>query len=349
MSEAGAVAVPADPGTVPAGPRSRLRAVAAFKPAYLIHGDDHGRISERRAKLRAIAEAESGTGGVEVFEADAATPETVGLALNAMTFSMGRRFLIVDGTERWKDAEVEAQLAPCLAAMAPDTTVAFFAREEGRTKVSPKLTAAVKKAGGDVDAENMLRAKELPRWVVAEGDRLGIRLQGAAAKALVAQVGERQQRLLRELEKLALEHGQGATIGVEEVEGAAALSAERQIWGLVDALVARDRAHATRAFLELRAQGEALQRLIPSMAKRLRDVLAIATRLEAGESPAEVKAALRMPSWAADRRLKEARATDAEALRRALEELAELELATRGNSELADDTAALRAIDAMVA
>jgi DNA polymerase III subunit delta len=328
---------------------TRLGAVALFKPAYLIHGDDHGRLSERRAKLRAIAEAESGTGGVEVFEADAATPETVGLALNAMTFSMGRRFLIVDGAERWKDAEIEAQLAPCLAAMAPDTTVAFFAREEGRTKVSPKLAAAVKKAGGDVDAENMLRAKELPRWVVAEGDRLGIRLQGAAAKALVAQVGERQQRLLRELEKLALEYGRGATIGVEEVEGAAALSAERQIWGLVDALVARDRAHATRAFLELRAQGEALQRLIPSMAKRLRDVLAIATRLEAGESPAEVKAALRMPSWAADRRLKEARATDAEALRRALEELSELELATRGNSELADDTAALRAIDAMVA
>jgi len=323
--------------------------VATFKPAYLIHGDDHGRISERRARLRAIAEAESGTGGVEVFEGDAATPEAIGLALNAMTFAMGRRFLIVDGAEGWKDAEVEAQLGPSLAAMPPDTTVAFFAREEGRTKAPAKLAAAVKKAGGDVVAENTLRAKELPRWVIAEGERLGIRIEGAAAQALVVQVGERQQRLLRELEKLALEHGAGATIGVEEVEGAAALSAERQVWGLVDALVARDRAHATRAFLELRAQGEALQRLIPLMARRVRDVLAIATRLEAGESPAEIKAALKMPSWQADRRIKEARATDAEALRRALEELAELELATRGNSELADDTAAVRAIDAMVA
>jgi DNA polymerase-3 subunit delta len=323
--------------------------VATFKPAYLIHGDDHGRIAERRAKLRAIAEAESGTGGVEVFEGDDATPEAVGLALNAMTFAMGRRFLIVDGAERWKDADVEAQLAPCMAAIAPDTTVAFFAREEGRTKVSAKLAAAVKKAGGDVVAEKTLKARELPRWVVSEGERLGLRIEGAAAQALVAQVGERQQRLLRELEKLALEHGAGATIGVEEVEGAAAPSAERQVWGLVDALVARDPAHATRAFLELRAQGEALARLIPLMARRLRDVLAVAMRLEAGESPAQVKAALKMPSWAADRRLKEARATDAEALRRALEELAELELASRGNSELMEDTDALRAIDAMVA
>src|SRR3954451_20879317 len=89
-------------------PPPRLRRVATFKPAYLIHGDDHGRISERRARLRAIAEAGSGSGGVEVFEGDAATPETVALALSAMTFAMGRRFLIVDGAERWKDAEIEA-------------------------------------------------------------------------------------------------------------------------------------------------------------------------------------------------------------------------------------------------
>ena len=40
----------------------------SFKPAYLIHGDDHGRIAERRTRLRAIAEAESGAQGFEVFE-----------------------------------------------------------------------------------------------------------------------------------------------------------------------------------------------------------------------------------------------------------------------------------------
>ena len=90
----------------------RLGRVPAFKPAYLVHGDDHGRIGERRARLRAMAEAESGSGGVEVFEGDASTPEAIALALNAMTFAIGRRFLIVDGVERWKDAEVEATLAP---------------------------------------------------------------------------------------------------------------------------------------------------------------------------------------------------------------------------------------------
>jgi DNA polymerase-3 subunit delta len=325
------------------------RRVAAFKPAYLIHGDDHGRIGERRARLRTLAEAESGTGGVEVFEADGSTPEAVSLALNAMTFAMGRRFLVVDGVERWKDADVETQLAPTLAAMPPDTTVAFFAREDGRVKAPAKLVAAVKKAGGDVVAEATLKPRELPRWAVGEATKLGITLEGAAAQALIGHVGDRQQRLLRELEKLALEHGEGARVGVEEVDAAAAQSAERQVWGLVDALVARDRVAATRVFLELREQGETLPRLVPLMARRLRDVLAIATRLEQGESPAQVKDSLRMSAWAADRRIKEARATDTDALRRALEALAELEVASRGMSELGDDTEALRAIATIAA
>jgi DNA polymerase-3 subunit delta len=323
--------------------------VPSFKPAYLIHGDDHGRIAERRARLRALAEAESGTGGVELFEGDAATAEAVSLALSSMTFAIGRRFLIVDGVERWKDAEIAEVIRPSLAAMAPDTTVAFFAREDGRQKAPAKLATAVQQAGGDVSEESALKAKELPRWAVAEATKLGIHLDGAAAQALMAQVGERQQRLLRELEKLRLEHGEGARIGVEEVEAVAAPSAERQVWGLVDALVARDVAGATRAFLELRAQGEDIARLTPLMARRLRDVLAIAARLDAGESPAQVKASAKMPPWMADRRLREARSTDAQTLRRALEALAQLELDSRGSSELADDTAAVRAIDAIAA
>jgi DNA polymerase III subunit delta len=327
----------------------RLVTVPAFKPAYLVHGDDHGRIGERRARLRALAESESGSGGVEVLEGDGSTPEAVALALNAMTFAVGRRFVIVDGVERWKAAEVASTLAPVLADAPPDTTVAFFGREDGRVKVPAELAAAVKKAGGDVAVENTLKAKEIPRWLVGEAARLGLKLEGAAAQALVASVGDRQQRLLRELEKLALEHGEGAHLGVEEVEAVAAPSAEHEVWGLVDALVARDRRAATRAFLELRAQGETLPRLVPLMARRVRDVLAVATRLEAGESPAQVKSSLRMSPWAADRRIKEARATDVEALRRALEALSALELASRGQSELSDDTEALRAIDAIAA
>lgn len=318
--------------------------MADLKPAYLIHGDDHGRIGERRVGLRALAERESGAGGLECLEGDGATPAAVAYALGAMTFAIGRRFIIVDGVERWKDADVKAHVAPALQTIAPDTTIAFFAREEGRSKVSAALAEAVERAGGSIAAERTLKARELPRWLQGEASRLGARLDRDAAQALVGQVGDRQQRLVREVEKLAIEHGPGARIGAEEVEGAAAHSAERQVWGLVDAVVAGDGEAATRAYLALQAQGESVTRLVGLLARRVRDVLEIALRLEAGEAPAEIKRSMRGSPWAADRRIGEARDADADRLRRALEALADLELATHGATELSDPTEAIRAI-----
>lgn len=315
-----------------------------FKPAYLIHGDDHGRITERRAALRALAERESGSNGVECFEGDHSAPDVVAGALAAMTFAIGRRFLIVDGVERWKDNDIATHLLPSIAGIEPETTIAFFAREEGRYKVSDKLVKAVEKAGGSVAVERTLRAKELPKWLQGEAKRIGVTLDRDGAQALVAHVGERQQRLLRELEKLALEFGPGARIGAEEVDGAAAHSAEQQVWGLVDTLVAGDGAATMRAYLELAAQGESLARLVPLLARRVREVLTIAQRLEAGENPQQIKASMKGSPWALDRRIAEARRSDVGRLSRTIEVLADLELASRGASELSDPTAAIRAL-----
>jgi len=318
--------------------------VPELKPAYLIHGDDHGRVGERRAGLRALAERESGTGGLESFEGDAATPEAVAGALAAMTFAIGRRFIIVDGVERWKDADVKTHVAPALEAIAPDTTIAFFGREEGRFKVSAALSEAVERAGGNVAVERTLKTRELPKWLQGEASKLGVQLDRDAAQALVGQVGDRQQRLVREVEKLAIELGPGARIGAEQVEAAAAHSAERQVWGLVDAVVAGDGEAATRAYIALQAQGESVTRLVGLLGRRVRDVLEIALRLEAGENPAEIKKAIKGSPWAAERRISEARRADPERLRRALEALADLELATHGDTELSDPTEAVRAI-----
>jgi hypothetical protein len=72
--------------------------------------------------------------------------------------------------------------------------------------------------------------------------------------------------------------------------------------------------------------------------------MAIATRLEAGDSAAQIKAGMKGSPWAADRRIAEARRSDADRLSRALETLADLELAAHGASELSDGTEAIRAI-----
>jgi DNA polymerase-3 subunit delta len=325
--------------------------VPEFKPAYLVHGDDHGRIAERRARLRALAEADSGANGVELFEGDASTPEALAAALSAMTFAIGRRFIIADGVERWKEKELEPVIA-ALADVPPETTVALFAREDSRAKAPKALHDAVKKAGGDVSAEESVKPWELPKWVIARGRELGVALDSDAARALIRHVGDRQQRLLRELEKLALEAGEGARLDAAEVEELTAPSAERKAWSLADALLGGDPVAATRVYLALRAQGERVPGLLYWMTQRLRQAHEVAVALDAGEAPAQVRRRLRMPQRAAEQLLGDARRAGSEALRRAIEELADLELASRGGGGkggVGEDTATLLAIQRIAA
>jgi DNA polymerase III subunit delta len=316
-----------------------------FKPAYLIHGDDHGRIAERRRRLRALAEAESGAQGIEVFEGEAANPEAVAGALNALTFALGRRFIVVDGVERWTDRQLEP-LEGALGSIPPDTTVAFFAREEGRSKAPQKLHDAVRSAGGDISAEETLKPWELPRWVIAQARELGLQLEPDTARALIAHVGDRQQRLLRELEKLALYGGHGARVDAAMVDELTAPSAEHKAWSLADAIVSGDVEAATRLYLTLRSQGERLSGLLYWMSQRVRTAHQVAIALEAGQPAAQIKRELRMPSRAADRLIADAGRTGSESLQRTIEQLAELELASRGGGPggAGEDTAALLAI-----
>jgi DNA polymerase-3 subunit delta len=364
--------------------------MADLKPAYLIHGDDHGAIAERRARLRALAESEGGgAAGVDLLEGEAGAPAQVAQALAAMTLAVGRRVILVEGVERWRQADVEGDLALAISEMPPDTTLALFAREEGRTKAPAAVHEAVRRAGGQVVAQMTVKPWELAKWVRGQATRMGLTLDDAAAKALIGQVGERQQRLLRELEKLALSTAEvggerdssgpaaessgpaggpsermgesrgtpSRRVGVEEIERLAAHSAERRAFSLADALLAGDARGATLSYLRLRQQGERLAGLSYLMAQRLREGLAIAVRLGAGESVAEVRRGLRMPPRAAERFVADVARTDPDRLRRALCALAELELDSRGGAVLAarrsplaalgEDTLVLRAIEAI--
>ncbi len=323
--------------------------MASFKPAYLIHGDDHGRIAERRARLRELAESTGGAQGLELFEGDQATPDSVAVALNSMTFAIGRRFLIVDGVERWKDKEMDA-LTASLAAIDSDTTVSFFAREDGRLKAPKRLHQAVTKAGGDIAAEQSVKPWELPKWAVAQAKQLGLVLTPDAARMLIAHVGERQQRLLRELEKLALELDQvpqtPAHIDADTVLELTAASAERRAWALADALLSGSTEAAVRTLLQMRAQGERVPGLIYWMSSRVRQAHRIALALDRGESQAQVKSSLRMPPSAADRLIADARRMGAERLRHAIELIADLELSSHGGGQggASEDTDALLTI-----
>ena len=182
----------------------------------------------------------------------------------------------------------------------------------------------------------------------------GSPLDPEAARALIRHVGDRQQRLQRELEKLALgiDDPEPVTIlEAAEITALSASSAERKAWAVADALVAGDRQAAIRAYLALREHGERVSGLLYWISQRLRTAHEIAVALDAGEPPAQIKRRLRMPSRAADKLIADARGAGSERLRLAICEIADLELASRGGGSggAGEDTAALLAIAAIAA
>ena len=254
--------------------------------------------------------------------------------------------------ERWKEKELDPLIAS-LKEVPPDTTVTFFAREDGRFKASKRLHDAVKKLGGDIALEAAVKPWELPRWVVARGRELGLEVSADASRALVALVGERQQRLLRELEKMDLDlrtpdMGPRESISVdsETVAELCADSGELKVWTLADQLLSGDPARATSVFLELRGQGDRLGSMMFSLSSRLRDAHRVAAALERGASASEAKQGLRMPPRAQDQLLKDARRMGAERLRAAVAIVADLEAASHGGGvgAASEDTRALLAI-----
>jgi DNA polymerase-3 subunit delta len=310
--------------------------VADLKPAYLICGDDDAKIDAWRARVRRRAEAEGGPGALETFDARSQGPDEVAAALAAMTFASGTRYLLADGVETWKAGELE-RLEADLAAMPPDTVLVLI----GRGKVPARLVKAVEKAGGEHREYSAPKPWELPKWVRERAQEEGLELDSDASKALVALVGARQQRLAREIEKLAITAHPATRLGAEEVERLAAGEAGGGAYDLADALVARDEPAALSLAEDLTARGEAPGRLLYPIVRRLRDVHRAAELLEAGLPDKAVAAELKMPPWAAKRTIAQAKKADRDQLARALIEFADLEVELRGggDDQLDEETA----------
>ncbi|HWO84119.1 MAG TPA: DNA polymerase III subunit delta [Solirubrobacterales bacterium] len=309
-----------------------------MKPLYLIAGSDGAKIDATRARLRARAEREGGAAALEVFEAaeGRGMPDHDALltAIPAMSLMDSRRYLLADGIERWRDKQLEPVVA-ALADLPPDLTLVLICRD----KPAAKLLKAVKAAGGEVHEFEAPKAREMPRVLIGEAQRLGFRLDAAAARMLVDRMGVNPVRLRNELERLALWAGDGGEVGVAELTEMIADTSEAAVWTLSDALIESDAAAALRIGERLIGQGENVTGLIYGLASRLRSACSAAAQLEEGISPQQVESSLKMHPYAAKQLVKRLQGTDLASLRAATETLADLELWCRGGADYGDELA----------
>jgi DNA polymerase-3 subunit delta len=240
-----------------------------MRTLYLIAGTDQAKIDATRARLRARAEGDGGAAALEVFEPSegrgAPDHEALLGAIPAMSLTESRRYLLADGVERWRDRQQEA-VAAALADLPPDLTVVLIAR----AKAPAKLARAVKAAKGEVHEFEAPKAREMPRALVADAQRLGFRLEPGAARVLVERMGANPVRLGHELERLAVWAGEGGEVAAADLDEMISDTSEAVVWSLADALQARDPAVALAIAERLIAQGENVTGMIYALASRMR-------------------------------------------------------------------------------
>ena len=313
--------------------------MADLKPVYLVHGDDDAKIDEWRGRLRRRAEEEHGPGGLELFDASSATPSDLAASLAALTFATGTRYLLAEDAGAWKAATL-GPLLDALGAMPPDAVLVLIVRG----KPPAPLAKAVKAAGGEVREHAAPKPWELPKWVAARAVEHGLELDAEAARTLVAVAGPGQQRLTRELEKLAIGLHPETSASADDVERLAAGDTAPKLYDLADAVVAGDLQLAVSLAEDLAIRDERPSRFVYPIVGRLREVSRVVELLDAGVGEKDLAKALRAPPWRVKKAVALARRADREALKRALCRFAELEVELRGGGILDEQTAVTLAL-----
>ena len=321
--------------------------MADLKPAYLVHGDDDARLDSWRRRLRARASEEGASAGLEVLAGDALTADAFVEATGALTLAMGRRYVLADGVERWKEKDVK-QAVEALKSLPPETVVLMLAsgkvvRRRGEEPKGPApgaLAKVVAEIGGEVQVCDAPTPSKYPAWTVKQGEELGLTISADAAQALVERVGTdenrnvRQRRLMRELEKLAIYAPEEGRVERETVEEATMSDVEARAYELADAVIDGDRERALLLAEDLRDRGAEMMHIVFAMLRQLRQARRAAAMLEAGASKQEIASALRVPPFIANQIAARAGRADASQLERTMDELAELDYAVRGGANV---------------
>ncbi len=291
-------------------------------------------------RWRVRADAGDAGGLLGELHARLATGTLFGSGTLAIVTNAGQ--LVRKGSDRQRLVELIGLIA--------DGNGLVVAEEVDSGKKDPPAKAfaeAIREAGGDVRRFEAPREGGLAAWIEARGRERGIALAPGAARELATRVGgfvregdvdrRNQGRLaVVELEKLALQHAgvAGSTVvpdpvSVDDVRALVQEAIPGTIWGFVDAVGMRQRSRALE-LLERLLDETPEPVLLAVLHRRLRELMEVADRVTAGESPGSLVRSMRLQPFRAETLARQAHAWTVEELGDALDGLLELDARVKG-------------------
>ena len=138
--------------------------------------------------------------------------------------------------------------------------------------------------------------QQLPQWINQRLAQAGLAAQRDAVELIAARVEGNLLAAAQEIEKLKL-LADGNTITVETVQGAVADSARFDVFGLVDAILNGEAAHALRMLEGLRGEGVEPPVILWALARELRVLAGLAQQYSQGVPLDKAFSQARPPVW----------------------------------------------------
>lgn len=277
-----------------------VSSIEELKPVYLIHGKDEFLLERALRRLRSMFEAvDPAAMDIDVFQGAEASGDAVVAAANTLPFMSPRRLVIVRGIEAMP-VEQHPPLIEYVASPARHACLVLVGGLARNTRLYKALEAA-----GAVAEYSAPDRRKLGVWVAKAAAEKGVRIEPAAADALVAAAGSDLRSLDAELEKLVAYCGERATITVEDVESVVKAGVPA-IWSFLDVLGARDVQGAVAALHALLVSGQHPLALFAASIKRIRQLVSAKALVERGQGAGGIARELGVSEWQAKKVIRQA-------------------------------------------
>jgi DNA polymerase III subunit delta len=300
--------------------------------AVLVRGDDEVVVRDavRSLVTDRLGDADRGLSLAE-FTGDDVELATIIDAAQTPPFLSDRRVVVAWGLERFKVDE----LGPLLAYLREplDTTALVLVwRGEGRL---PKAVAdAVAAGGGEVLRPGPGGGRSGRRdWLDQQLGRSAVKLDSSARRLVDEQLGEDLSRLPALLTTLESVHGPGVRLGADEVAPFLGQAGSVPPWELTDAI---DKGEVTEAVTRVRRLLDAGERhplqVMVTLTAHVERMLALSGSGARSEKDAAQLLGMKGSTYPARKALDQSRRLGPARVSRAVELLADADLALRGNS-----------------
>ncbi|WP_430446929.1 MAG: DNA polymerase III subunit delta [Pseudomonas piscis] len=269
----------------------------SLTPVYVISGDDPLLCQEAADAIR-IAARQQGYDERQVFSADANFDwGSLLLAGASMSLFAQRRLLELRLPSGKPGDKGAAALIEYCSRPAEDTVLLIsLPKLDGSAQKTKWGKALVEGAQTQFVQIWPVDANQLPQWIRQRLSQAGMSANQDAVELIAARVEGNLLAAAQEIEKLKL-MAEGGQVTVETVQAAVADSARFDVFGLVDAILNGEAAHALRMLEGLKGEGVEPPVILWALSRELRLLANLAQQFGQGIPLDKVFSQARPPVW----------------------------------------------------